>query len=605
MKVLKPVDAVIVGGGWAGLLMARELAVRTSLDIVVLERGPARGPKEYAEDMDEIDYVLRNKMMQNPADNTITHRHSVRDPSAPIRQYGAFKPGTGTGGSGEHWGGISDRYLEDFFVLETRLRQKFGASKLPPGIAVQDWGITYSDLEDCYWRAEQLTGVSGKAGNLRGRKIEGGNIFEAPRQNEYPTPPLIPTYAATFFNKAALELGYHPYPLPACNLSQTYTNPDGVSRPGCTYCGYCPSFGCMIGAKAQPSNTLLPVLRRKKNFSLRNNACVRRVVHKSGKAQGVTYMDESGEETFQPASIVVLSAWTPQNTRLLMLSKIGRQYDPETGKGTLGKNLTHQVTSGGHSTIVYKDALNAFMTSGAVGYCVADFDGDERIDFSKEPPGLLRGGTFSRGTSPEYLPVSTFGRIPASHSPRNWGAEWKKASIGLWDRVGSAAGYRGDHFAYRQNFMDLDPTWTDRWGDPLLRMTLDWTDYEHMQMDFGSRISDKINAAVARVSGGKLVEGGARGPAALARTPGRRTRYSASSYSTTHIQGGAVMSATPDRGAVNTWLQHWDMPNLWVVGSSSFPQNSSGNPTLTILAVTIRAADGIVGKYLKKPEALV
>lgn len=611
MKVLKAVDAVICGGGWSGLLMARELVTRTSLDVVVLERGPARGPREYAQDMDEIDYVLRNKMMQNPADLTITHRHSVRDPAAPVRQYGAFKPGTGTGGSGEHWGGISDRYLEDFFVLETHLKQKYGASKLPPGIAVQDWGITYQDLEDCYWRAEQLVGVSGKAGNLRGEKIPGGNIFEAPRNHEYPTPPLIPTYAATFFRKAAAEIGYHPYPLPACNLSQTYTNPDGISRPACTYCGYCPSFGCMIGAKAQPSNTLLPALRRKKNFTLRNNCCVRRVVHKSGgatgatnMAQGVSYMDESGEEVFQPASIVILTAWTPQNARLLMLSKIGRQYDPQTGQGTLGKNLTHQVTTGGHSTIVYKDPLNAFMTSGAVGYCVADLDGDARIDSSN---GLLRGGTFSRGTSPEYLPVSTFGRIPSGHAPRNWGSEWKKASVSLWDHVGSAAGYRGDHFSYAQNFMDLDPTYTDRWGDPLLRMTLDWTDYEHLQMDFGSRISDRINAAVARVAGAKLAQSGGRqsAPQQMARTPGRRPRYNASAYSTTHIQGGAIMSPSPDRGAVNTWLQHWDMPNLWVVGSSSFPQNSSGNPTLTILAVTIRAADGIVEKYLKKPESLI
>jgi gluconate 2-dehydrogenase alpha chain len=71
----------------------------------------------------------------------------------------------------------------------------------------------------------------------------------------------------------------------------------------------------MIGAKAQPSNTLLPVLRKRSNFTLRNNGCVRRVVHRSGKAAGVTYMDESGEETLQQADIVILAAWTPQNTR--------------------------------------------------------------------------------------------------------------------------------------------------------------------------------------------------------------------------------------------------------------------------------------------------
>ena len=91
----------------------------------------------------------------------------------------------------------------------------------------------------------------------------------------------------------------------------------------------------------------------------------------------------------------------------------------------------------------------------------------------------------------------------------------------------------------------------------------------------------------------------------LAHTPGRRPRYNASAYSTTHIQGGAIMGTSPERSVVNTWLQHWNMPNLFVVGSSSFPQNSSANPTLTILAMTMRAADGIVGHYLKKPESLI
>jgi gluconate 2-dehydrogenase alpha chain len=144
MKTLKPVDVVAAGGGWSGLLIAKALATRTSPRFSCWNEGP-RGLKEHAEGMDEVDYVLRNRMMQNPAEQTITHRHSPRDRAAPIRQYGSFKPGTGTGGSGEHWGGISDRYLEDFFVLETRLKERYGAGKLPAGLSVQDWGITYAE----------------------------------------------------------------------------------------------------------------------------------------------------------------------------------------------------------------------------------------------------------------------------------------------------------------------------------------------------------------------------------------------------------------------------------------------------------------------------
>ncbi|HYM11558.1 MAG TPA: hypothetical protein VEU62_12545, partial [Bryobacterales bacterium] len=115
-------------------------------------------------------------------------------------------------------------------------------------------------------------------------------------------------------------------------------------------------------------------------------------------------------------------------------------------------------TSGGGGSIIFNEPLNGFMTTGSVGYNYADFDGDRGADPAS---GILRGGTIGRGTSPGELPIASFGRVPPGEAPRNWGAEWKKASIKLWDRIGGGTGFRGDHFAYRQNFMDLDPTYTD------------------------------------------------------------------------------------------------------------------------------------------------
>ena len=593
MKRLKPTDVVVIGSGWAGLVMAKEVVTRTACNVVVLERGPARNLSQYAGGMDEIN-TRRVGLLQNPADQTITHRHSINDRAAPIRQYGSFTPGTGTGGTSEHWGGISDRYLPDVFVLATHLREKFGASRLAPDWSIQDWGITYDEFENDYWRAEQLLGISGKAGNLRGQLVEGGNIFEGPRQHEYPTPPLTPTYTMGFFHKAATQLGYHPFPLPAANLSQGYTNPDKVSRPGCAFCGYCPNHGCMIGAKAQPTNTIMPVLTTRNNFTLRNNCWVRKIVHRNGRAEGVVYMDENGEETMQPAEVVVLSAWTPNSVRLLLLSDIGERYDPVTAEGTLGKNLTHQVTSGAAGMLVFKERLNLFMGSGAVGYGIADLDGDLKQEV---PEKILRGGTFLRGAAPGEGPIGSFGRIPRGEVPRNWGSAWKKAAIQHWDRIGPGVEMRGDHFAYRQNFMDLDPTYTDKWGDPLLRMTLDWTGLRNAPDDFRSAHRPRqILEVIAQVSGATMVK--------TERPAGHSITTTPVQYSTTHIQGGAIMGTSPDQSVVNPWLQHWKMPNLFVVGSSSFPQNSSANPTLTIVAVSHRAADGLIDHYLKKPGPL-
>ena len=75
-------------------------------------------------------------------------------------------------------------------------------------------------------------------------------------------------------------------------------------------------------------------------------------------------------------------------------------------------------------------------------------------------------------------------------------------------------------------------------------------------------------------------------------------------YQSTHVNGGAIMGASPETSVLNPWLQHWQLPNLWVVGGSAFPQNASGNPTLTALALSYRAADAFLNRYLKRPGPL-
>ena len=128
-------------------------------------------------------------------------------------------------------------------------------------------------------------------------------------------------------------------------------------------------------------------------------------------------------------------------------------------------------------------------------------------------------------------------------------------------------------------------------------MTIDWTEHENLQRAFAAGVSAKIAGEIARISGAKLLSGG---PAAMRQS----RRYQTASYATTHLQGGAIMSASADTGVVNPWLQHWRVANLWVVGASAFPQNSGSHPTLTSVALTLRAADALIDRYLKHPGAL-
>jgi gluconate 2-dehydrogenase alpha chain len=579
MDKLAPVDVVIVGAGWAGMIMAKEIASRTSLSVLLLERGgPFRGYGAYAAEMDEIDTRYRGRFMANAANGLFTSRASHADSAVPVRQFGGHHPGTGLGGCSDHWGGTSPRFLPEAFTLATHLKERHGASKLPADMTIQDWGITWKDIEPCYTTTERMMGTGGKAGNLNGKKIEGGNVFEGPRSEEFPNPPHPMPYVPLVFEKAAKDLGYHPFPMPSSTSSQPYITPDGVACAPCQYCGFCSFFGCMVGAKASPTSRLLPLLQKQNNVEIRTGCQVRRVVHRDGKAVGVSYTDESGKDVLQPADTVVLSAWAFNNARLLMLSGIGDQYDPVTGKGSLGKNLTYNVMQ--NAEFFLDKPLNNFMGSGGLGMAIGDFAGDAPEEDVAQ--GALRGGiilAYSQGSGP----IGSFGKLPHGKVKSNWGSEWKRAVLEYQDRSAHLLS-SSNHFAYRGNYLDLDPTYKDKWGDPLLRVTMDWTDTDRKQADFIARKEVEI----------------AMGGTDIA-APSRANRPFGTGFEHTH--GGTIMGTSPETSVLNRYLQHWQIPNLWVVGASAFPQCDS-QPTLTIAALSYWAADAFVGRYVERPGAL-
>ena len=217
---LKDVDAVMVGMGWTGSIMARELT-KAGLQVVGLERGEDIKPSEdFAMPgvRDELRYMQRLDQIQDPAMETLTFRHRPGESALPMRRMGSFLPGNGVGGAANHWGGQHWRYLPTDHLTRSHIVNRYGAKAIPEDMTIQDWAMTYDELEPYYDRFDKLCGVSGKAGNLRGQKIDGGNVFEGPRSNEYPNPPLKMTESALMFEKAAKELGYHPFPQPASNV---------------------------------------------------------------------------------------------------------------------------------------------------------------------------------------------------------------------------------------------------------------------------------------------------------------------------------------------------------------------------------------------------
>src|SRR5215470_12009218 len=399
---LKDVDAVMVGMGWTGSILARELT-KAGLTVVGLERGEDLTPREnfaLPAVRDELRYSYRLDLIQDPALETVTFRHRTNELALPMRRMGSFLPASGVGGSANHWGGLHWRYLPSDHLCRSHIVARYGAKAIPDDMTIQDWAMTYDELEPYYDRFDKLCGVSGKAGNLRGQKIEGGNIFEGPRQNEYPNPPVKMTESALMFEKAARELGYHPFPQPISNSSRPYVNNEGLTLGACQYCGHCDKSGCEANAKAGPQVCILPLLRAEPRFTLRARAWVSRMIYDKAarKVAGVVYTDtRTGEEYEQPAGLVVLSAYVFGNVSLLLHSGMG-------------------------VTMFFEDReFNPFMGSPGSVMALDDVDGD---NFDHAGLGFLGGSRMACGHQ-DGRPIS-YRPVPPG-TPR-WGGAWKKAT---------------------------------------------------------------------------------------------------------------------------------------------------------------------------------
>jgi len=582
-KRCAPMEVVLVGFGWTAAIVAQELT-DAGLQVLALERG---GWRDTVPDFspghiqDELRYAVRKQTFEQPARETLTFRNSTDQIALPMRHLGSFLPAAGVGGAGVHWNGQNWRFLPTDFVTRSHTEHRYGKAFIPDGMQLQDWGITYDELEPYYDRFEYLCGISGQAGNIGGVTQPGDNPFEGPRQRGYPLPPLKRSAATVAFDAAAREVGFDPFPCPAANASRPYVNTLGVQMGECTYCGFCEWFGCGNYSKASPQSTILPVLLKKDNFSFRTHCDVVRVnTDSTGKrATGVTYVDASGELFEQPAQMVVLCAYAHHNVHLLLLSGIGKPYDPATGTGVVGRNYAYQISS--QVNVTFRDIINPFMGAGALGQAVDNFNGD---NFDHAPHGFIGGGyialwnTGGRPILQEYLPEG---------APK-WGAGWKKAMHEDYLRS-TWIQCHGSVMSYRSNYLDLDPTYRDVYGNPMLRLTFDFQPNEHTQSEFVTGNAAKIARAM---------------PLKAMKVKQRSGHYSIVPYQTTHNTGGAAMGDDPRTSVVNRYLQSWDVPNLFVMGSSVFPQNPGYNPTGTVGALAFWAADAM-RRYVKHPGPLV
>jgi gluconate 2-dehydrogenase alpha chain len=582
---LKEVDVVVVGLGWTGGILSKELA-EAGLKVVALERG---GMRSTANDYslpgvrDELRYVHRHDLMQNTQRDTLTIRNNPKQEALPMRQLGSFLPGEVVGGSGVHWSGHTWRWTDMEFRVRTLYEERYGKNYIPEDMTIRDWGITYAELEPYYDKFEYTAAVSGKAGNIKGKIQPGGNPFEAPRARDYPLPPLTTILASQMFADGAKSMGYHPFPRPSANASRAYTNPDGSRFGACQYCGFCQRFGCEANAKGSAHMTVIPIAMRNPNFELRTHSWVTRVLKDGKRVTGVTYTNVlTGEEYEQPAGMVLLTAYAINNVHLMLLSGIGEPYDPVAQKGIVGKNYCYQT--GVSANLFFEGRnFNPFMAAGGSNWTADDFN--INWDFDRAPHGFVGGYSMGSGFN-TALPI---GYRPVPRGTPSWGKAWKAATA-KWYQTAMNIGGSGSVMANRWNYYDLDPTYRNAFGQPLMRMTFD---YKENELKMGRHAAQTINELAKSMN-----------PTTF-NAASVRESWSVVPYQSTHNTGGTIMGSNPRESVVNKYLQSWDAHNLFTVGANVFVHNASYNPTGPVGALAYWMADAIKTKYMKNPGPLV
>ena len=558
---LKGTDVVIIGLGAAGGVAALPIA-QAGIDVVGLEAGTWLTRRDFAPD--ELRNNVRNwpQAVQKAQHEVPTHRANA---SAPTTRAASHPMMNAVGGTTLHYWAQSWRLNPWDFKVVSETTRRYGASRIPKGSTVEDWPFGLDELERYYDAVEYEIGVSGKAGNIRGTIDPAGNIFEGPRQREFPMPPLRSTGFIDRMRAAATTLGWHPFAGPAAINSKTYQG-----RSPCMYHGFCNKGGCHVDAKNGPHLTTIPKAQKTGHLTVVTRAHVTTIdADANGRVSGVHYVTD-GVEYFQPAKVVLVASYTYENSRLLLLST-SKAYPRglSNNHGQVGRHYFSHAQGAGVAALFPFD-LNNWYGLPAQGVAVDNFADD---NFDHAGLDFIGGGNlwvYSDRRPIAAASGSTWGRAP------NWGADWKAFIRQNADRT-NAAYLQKTTLPYEDNFLDLDPVVKDPLGLPVCRITADYKDNERPIATF---IQDKTEAWYREAGAIQIQRGplGTMGPA-------------------THAYGGTRMGDNPETNVVDRWGFSHEAPNLGVLGASVMGTSGARNPTLTAQALAWRTGEHLAKNW--------
>ncbi|HUF66862.1 MAG TPA: GMC family oxidoreductase [Gemmatimonadaceae bacterium] len=513
------VDFCIIGSGAGGGTLGAKLA-EAGFSVVMLEAGPHWDPtRDFVSDELSSHHLWWTDERISGGDDPV--------------ELGSNNSGRGVGGSTVHYSMVAMRaHPEDF-----RRRSIDGAVE---GADVQDWPISFDDLEPYYDEVERDLAVAGP------RKYPWGR-----RRKPYPQREHELNACAEQMVIGCTRLGIPVAPAPIATLSAPR---DG--RPPCTYRGFC-NYGCTTNAKSSVLVTYVPRAIRA-GAEVRPNSMAARIEHdRPGHCTGVVYFrtEESPLSLHrQRAKHVVVAGYAVESPRLLLNSASSLfPHGMANDSGCVGKYF--MVHTGDQVFARFTPRINQWKAPPPGGAITEHFN------------RTMPGEDFICGYTIEIVgphPVDFAKRMAISRE--FWGERLRRAMLAYnhWAGIGII----GEVLPQARNTVSLHGTERDQHGLPL----------PYVRFSFHENDRRIISHAVAQMK--RILD-----------AAGGSDLWSADR--TAHLLGGCRMGNDPATSVVNADCRSHEVPNLWICDGSVFPTATAANPSLTIEAIASRTAHRI------------
>jgi len=538
----KHANVVVIGSGAGGGVVAKELAGE-GLEVVVLERGRWVTPdEERKDDLSNQRTIVLGAPYGPDAEKEPRVFVDPQGKEQIVRpdDYRYNNNAACVGGGTASYGAMAWRYMAQDF----RMKSLYG---VPEGSTLDDWPISYADLEPFYEKAEWEIGVSGDVTP---------DPFKAARRRPLPMPPLPDSKETQILKPAAQRLGWHPFHIPMLRNTIPYNG-----RSGCMRCRWCCGFGCECDSKNGTQNTVIKTALATGHCELRTHCIVASIIlDAKGRAKGVEYFDARNRRQTQTADLVVVSGGAIESARLLLNSRsalfpegIGNRFD------WVGRNLQGHAYSGAFGLFDH-DVYDDLGPGAEIAIC----------DFNHGNPGLTGGMMLAN----EFcrLPYQVAGMAPAD-VPR-WGKAHKDF-MRTWFRRSIMIMGPSQEMPVFSSRVQVDPKVRDYWGIPVARLS--GVDHPH-NIELCKFASDKAELW--------LKEAGAIQVA-------RRQKTQSALSAGQHQAGTCRMGNDPKTSVVDKHCKLHDVDNLFVIDASVHVTNGGFNPALTIMAVAYYASDYI------------